>query len=99
MAFDKIMSEYIRSLPKDPINLASISQYLNFIDYYKASTRLKHLLVIFLEFNIDLDLQSLSPHLHFLQLNSTSLNKASKASRTFYEYIHKNQLHINKQSI
>lgn len=46
LTLDKIISEYIGSLPKGFINLASISQYINFVDDYKSDTRLEHLPVI-----------------------------------------------------
>ncbi len=37
--------------------------------------------------------------MQFLQLNPTSLNEASEASRAFRERIHENQLHANERSI
>lgn len=53
------MSEYTKSLPKNPINnLFSIFQYLNYINNYKSNVKLKYLLIIFLKFDLDLDLQS-----------------------------------------
>ena len=51
------------------------------------------------EFDLDQDLQSLSPHLQTLQFNLTSLNKASESSRAFCERIHENQLYAYKRSI
>lgn len=36
---DKTLSEYAGSLPGDPINLESITQYLNFVDEYESGRR------------------------------------------------------------
>ena len=96
---DETMSEYVGSLPKDAINLESISRYLSSVDDYKGGARLKRLPVMPPEFDLDPDLQSLSPHLQFLQLNPTSLNEASEASMAFRERIHENQLQANEQLI
>ena len=63
---DETMSEYAESLPEDPINLESISRYLNSVDDYEGGARSEHLLVTPPEFDLDPDLQSLSPHLKFL---------------------------------
>lgn len=86
-------------MPEDPINLESISRYLNSVDDYEGGARSEHLPVMPPEFDLDPDLQSLSPHLQFLQLNLTSLNEASEASRAFRERIHENQLQANERSI
>lgn len=51
------MNEYVRSLPKDLINLMFISQYLNFVNKYKSSIKLEHLVIILLDINLDPDLQ------------------------------------------
>lgn len=96
---DETMSEYARSLPEDPINLESISRYLNSVNDYEGGAKSEHLPVTPPEFDLDPNLQSFSPHLQFLQLNPTSLKKASEASRTFCERIHENQLQANEQSI
>lgn len=94
MALDKTMSKYVRSLSKDYINFASISRYLNFVDdYYEDSARSQRLPITPPEFDLDQDLQSLSPHPQTLQFNPTSLNKASESSRAFCERIHENQLY------
>lgn len=93
---DETMSDYAGILPKDLINIESISQYQNFVNDYEGGVRLEHLPVTAREFDLDLDLQSLFSHLQFLQLNLMSLNKASKASKAFYKRIHKIQLQANK---
>lgn len=49
------MSEYVGSLPKDPINFASIFQYLNFVDNYKSDARSERLLVTPLDFDLHPD--------------------------------------------
>ena len=36
---DETLSEYAGSLPRDPINLESITQYLNFVDEYENGSR------------------------------------------------------------
>lgn len=36
---DEILSDYARSLPRDLINLESITNYLNFVDKYKSGKR------------------------------------------------------------
>ncbi len=56
MALDKTISKYTGSLPKDPPNLTSISQYLNFVNDYKSGAKSEHLPVIFPEFNLYLAL-------------------------------------------
>ena len=66
---DETMSEYAGSLPEDPMNLTSVSQYLNSVDEYESGARSEHLPVTPPEFDLDPDLQSLSPHLQTLQLN------------------------------
>lgn len=94
---DEIMSEYAGSLPEDTISLASISRYLNSIDDYEGGARSERLLVTRPQFdtcNLFLD-----PYLQFIQLNPTSLNEASKASRAFHERIHENHLQANERSI
>ena len=99
VALDETMSEYAGSLPEDPINFASISRYLNSVDDYEGGARSERLPVTPPEFDLDPDLQSLSPHLQTLQLNPTSLNKANESSRAFRERIHENQPHANERSI
>lgn len=56
MALDKTISKYTESLPKDPPNLTSISQYLHFVNDYKSGAKSEHLPVIFPEFNLYLAL-------------------------------------------
>lgn len=63
---NEIMNEYVGSLPKDPINLTFISQYLNFANKYKSSARLEHLVIIFLDFDLDSNLQFLFLYLQTL---------------------------------
>lgn len=96
---DETLSEYAGSLPEDPINLESISRDLNSVDDYESGARSERLPVTPPEFDLDPDLQFLSPHLQVLQLNPTSLNEASKASRAFRKHIHENQLQANERSI
>ena len=96
---DETMSEYAGSLPENPINLESITQYLNSLDDYEGGARSERLPVAPPEFDLDPDLQSLSPHLQFLQLNPTSLAEANETSNAFHERIHENQLHANERSI
>ena len=57
LGLDEAMSGYAGSLPEDPINLESISQYLNCVDDGARSERLS---VTPQEFCLDPDLQSLS---------------------------------------
>ena len=97
LGLDKTISEHTGSLPEDPINLESITQYLNSVDNYEGSAKSERLLVTPPESDLDLNLQSLSPHL--LWLNPTSIAEASKASNAFRERIHKNQLKANKRPI
>ena len=96
---DETLSEYAKSLLEKPINLESISRYLNSVDNYEGGARSERLPVTPPEFDLGPDLQSLSPHLQVLQLNPTSLTEASKASRAFCERIHENQLQANAWSI
>lgn len=60
---DETMSEYAGSFPEDPINLESITQYLNAVDEYEGRVRSERLPVTHPEFYLDPDLQSLSPDL------------------------------------
>lgn len=63
IVLNKTISEYTKSLPKNSINLFSISQYLNFINNFKNHVRLKHLPVTCPEIDLDLDLQFFFLHL------------------------------------
>lgn len=60
---DEILNKYIKSLPKDFINLKLIFLYLNFIDNYKNSVKLEYLLIITLKFDLNIDFQFFSPYL------------------------------------
>ncbi len=93
------MSEYAKSLPEDPMNLESISQYLNSENDYENGAKFERLLVMPQEFDLDPDLPFFSPPLQFFQLYSKSLNKANQISKAFCERIHKNQLQANDESI
>ncbi len=96
---DEILSEYARSLPGDPINLESITQYLNSVDEYESGRRFQVEPVTPPELILDPELQSLSPHMESLQLNPASITEASEASTLFRDRIHDNQLHANERSI
>ena len=87
---DERMSKYAGSLPEDPISLEYISPYQNSVDDYEGGARSECLPVTPPEFDLDPDL---------LQLNPTSLNEVSKASRAFRERIHENQFQANERSI
>ncbi len=96
---DETLSEYAGSLPGDPINLESITQYLNFVDEYESGRRSQVEPVTPSELILDPELQSLSPHIESLQLNPALFDAASQASKAFRDRIHENQLHANKRSI
>ena len=74
----------------------SVSKFCRWLWRWCKSERLP---VMPPEFDLNSVLQSLSPHLQFLQLNPTSLNEASKASRAFCERIYENQLEAYEQLI
>lgn len=93
------MNKYSRSLFEDPIYLASIFRYLNYLENYKNGINLEHLLVLFPKFDLDPEFQSFSPYLQFFQLNLTSFNKTNKVYNAFCEHIYKNQIWANKQLI
>ncbi len=80
---DETLSEYARSLPGNPINLESITQYLNSVDEYESGRRSQVEPVTPSELILDLEHQSLSPHMESLQLNPASVAEASQASTTF----------------
>ncbi len=90
LGLDEAMSGYAGSLPKDPINLESISQCLNCVDDCEGGARSERLSVTPQEFCLDPDLQSLSSHLQFLELNPMSLTEVSEAFKAFRELIHEN---------
>ncbi len=96
---DETLSEYTGSLPGDPINLESITQYLNSVDEYESGKRSQVEPVTPSELILDPELQSLSPHMESLQLNPTSIAEASQASTAFQDRIHENQLYANERSI
>lgn len=85
--------------PEDPINLESITQYLNSVDDYEGGARSECIIVTPPKNILDPGRQSLSPHLQSLQLNPTLLAEESEASDAFCERIHENQLQANEQSI
>lgn len=85
--------------PKRLVQQICISRYQNSVDDCKGGAKSERLPVTPPEFDLDSVLQSLPPHLRFLQLNPTSANEASKASRAFRERIQENQLQANQQSI
>ncbi len=93
------LSEYVGSLPGDPINLESITQYLNSVDKYKSGKRSQVEPVTPSELILDPELQSLSPHMESLQLNPASIAAASQVSTAFRDRIHENQLHANERFI
>ena len=99
LGHDKTLSEYSGSLPGDPINLESITQYLNSVDKYESGRRSQVEPVIPPELILDPELQLLSPHMESLQLNPASIAVASQASTAFRDRIHQNQLHANERSI
>lgn len=96
---DEILSKYARSLPGDPINFGSITQYLNSIDKYESSRRYLIELVTSSELILDPEFQLLSPQMQSFQLNLVSIAATSQASTVFSDCIYENQLYINKQSI
>lgn len=63
---DETFSEYAGSLPGDPINLKSITQYLNSVNKYESGRRSQAEPVTPPELILDPELQSLSPHLESL---------------------------------
>lgn len=93
------MSEYAGSLPGDPINLESITQYLNSVDEYESGKRSQVDPVTPPEFILDPELHSLSPHMESLQLNPATIAAASQVSTAFRDRIHENQLHASERSI
>ena len=96
---DETLSEYARSLPGDPINLDSITQFLNSVDKYESGRGSQVELVTPSELILDPELQSLPPHMESLQLNPASIAEASQASTAFRDQIHENQLYANERSI
>lgn len=80
---DQTMSKCAGNLPEDRV-LCS-----DFVDDCTDGARSEHLPVMLPEFDLNPNLQSLSPHLQSFQPNSTPLR----------ERIHKNQLQASKQSI
>lgn len=58
-----MMSEYIKSLPKNSIKLALIFLYQNFVNKYQSDGKFKYLLVTFAQFFLDLDFQIFSLNL------------------------------------
>lgn len=96
---DETLSEYAGSLPGDPINLESITQYLNSVDEYESGKRSQVEPVTRPEFILDPKLQSLSPHMESLQLNLATIAAASQVSTAFRDRIHENQLHASERSI
>lgn len=54
---DEILSDYVRSLPRDLINLESITHYLNFVDKYKSGKRSRMESVTRPELMLDPELQ------------------------------------------
>ena len=96
---DETLSEYAGSLPGDPINLQSITQYLDSVDEYESGRRSQVEPVTPSELILDPELQSFSPHMESLQLNPALIAVASQASTAFRDRIHKNQLHANERSI
>ena len=80
---DETLSEYAGSLPGDPINLESITQYLNSVDEYESGRRSQVEPVTSPELVLNPELQSLSPHVESLQLNAASIAAASQASTAF----------------
>lgn len=93
------MSEYAGSLPKNPINLDSTTQYLNASNDQEGGATSERLPVTPPEFYLDPDFESFSPHLQYLQLNPTSLAEGNEASNAFREHIHKNRPQVNERSI
>ena len=96
---DETSSEYSGSLPGEPINLESITQYLNFVHEYESGRRSQVKRVTPSELILDPELQSLSLHMESLQLNPASIAAASQASTAFRDCIHENQLHANERFI
>ncbi len=76
----KTLSEYIRLLPKDLINLESITECLNPVDDYNSGKRSQVESVTSFEFILDLDLQSLSSHMKSFSLNLAAIVEANKVS-------------------
>lgn len=60
---DETLSEYAGSLPGDPINLESITQYLNSVDEYESARTSQAEPVTPPELILDPELQLLPPHL------------------------------------
>ncbi len=85
---DETLSEYSGSLPGGPINLESITQYLNSVDKYKSGKRSLLEPDTPSELILDPELQSLSPHQESLQLNPASIAEANQASTAFRDRIH-----------
>ncbi len=63
---DETLSGYAGSLPRDPINLECITQYLNSVDEYESGRRSQVEPVTPSELILDPELQSLSPHIESL---------------------------------
>ena len=80
---DETLSEYAGSLPGDPINLESITQYLNSVDEYESGRRSKVEPVTPTELILDPEFQSLSSYMESLQLNPASIAEANQASKAF----------------
>ena len=93
---DETLSEYVRSLPGDPINLESITKYLNSVEEYENGRRSQVESFTPPELILNPELQSLSPQMEFVQLNPTSIAVASQASTAFRDRIPENQLYANE---
>ena len=87
------MSEYIGVCLKT----LSILSLLLIIEILSMVLKVVRLLVTPPKSDLDLNLQSSSPH--FLWLNPTAIVEASKASNAFCERIHENQLQANERPI
>ncbi len=93
---DETLGEYVRSLPGDPINLESITKYLNSVEEYESGRRSQVGSFTPPELILDPELQSLSPQMEFVQLNPTSIAVASQASIAFRDRIPEKQLYANE---
>ena len=96
LGLDETLSEYARSLPRNTINLESITQYLNFVDEYKSGRKFQIELVTTPELILDTELQLLSPNMQSLQLNPASIATTSQAFTAFRDCIDENQLYATK---
>lgn len=80
---DETLSEYVEKLPRDPISLKSITQYLNFIDEYKNSGKSQIELVIPPELIFDPELQLLYLLIQSFQLYPALIAAISQVFITF----------------